>query len=533
MKSIPDDEFFSDLAQLAEGIDFGQRGYDLDWRPDLGPTQSKVYDCMAPEMLVYGEKYSGKTFVSGGHKLVRHCVDEFNALAVVIVGSRGQAKQGGVWDKLFTMVLPEWEANMGLQYTPSKNNDQNHPEFWIRNKHGGWSKVVLVSLQHGDQIKSRMRGYEPSYVFVDEVTLLPDDVFVWVNMQIGRDPNIKNPQWVGATNPEGPSHWVFRVFWEECGFQDQFQSRPADADRQVFHIPYSENEKNADPRYIERVKASVKYDKVEYDRMVLGVWVDRPTGAALFKDYYDPERHLRPLATSESKFLVPNPKFPIIIGYDPGQVYTAIALMQRLELKDKYVWMAFDELVILKEKVHYRKVVLDLFRKLYMWNDYWHQRNKSFGGFHCIHISDDSAINQFRPGTGSYDALEFEKHSRVLITETELFSKMQPIKMQAAPKYQNSVTDRVRIMWKVLMEDRLVISRKCEKLSEGMLKLESSAPKVQHGDYDPDAGLTPKRSQWIHGFDAMTYPMLKHEIAHTAAMIETPSDAGIFRAGKG
>lgn len=532
MKGIPDDDFFDDLSELAGGLDFGQKGYDLSWRPDLSPRQQMVFDCKAAEILVYGEKYSGKTYVSGGHKLVHHCVDEFNALAVVIVGSRGQAKQGGVWDKLFTMILPEWQRNMGLQYTQSKNNDQNHPEFWIRNRHGGWSKVVLVSLQHGDQIKSRMRGYEPSYVFVDEVTLLPDDVFVWVNMQIGRDPNIKHPQWIGATNPEGPSHWAFKTFWVECGFEDQYQSRPKDASRQVFHIPYSDNEKNADPRYIERVKASVKYDKVEYDRMVHGIWVDRPTGAAIFRDYYDPERHLKPPASGSSKFLVPNPNFPIIIGYDPGQVYTAIALMQRLEAKDRHLWLVFDELILLKERVHYRKVVLDLFRKIYQWNNFWKQRNSGFSGFHCIHISDDSAINQFRPTTGSYDALEFEKHSRLLIAETDIFSGLQPIKMQPAPKYGNSKQDRVRIMWKLLTEDRIVISRLCEKLAEGMLKLESES-RSMGGDYDPHAGLTPKRSQWIHGFDAMTYPMLKYEIAQTYSDTDASDRSlGIFRVGQ-
>lgn len=514
MSRLPSEEFYQDLSDLSTGgIDIPiSKEYNLDWVPDMGPTQRKAYFCKASEILIYGEKFSGKTYVGGGHKLIHHCVHNFNALAAIIVGSRGQAQDGGIWTKLITEILPEWEREMGLEFTEPKLDSQNRPEFWIRNKFNGWSKVKLVSLQYGEQIKSRFRGMEPSYVFADEVTLMPSDVFVWVNLQIGRDRHIDFPQWVGATNPDGPSHWVFETFWKEVGFADQEQKRPASMDRQVFHIPYTENERFADPRYIARVKRTIKHDKVEYDRMVLGIWVDRPSGLAIFNGYYDALRHERPLLNSASSRLVPHPAFPIIIGYDPGQTHNAIIMMQYLKGKDRAIWMVFDEIVYIKEKISYALITLNLMRKMQMWNDYWKERKSDFKGFRFIHVSDSSATNQYRPGGGeSYDCLEFERNSAKYIEQNELFKGMSPIEIEECPKYDGSKQDRVKIMWKLLTEDRFMVSRNCTHVIGMMNNLESE--KQKEGKYDPDAGVTPRRSKYIHTFDGMTYPILMFDIS--------------------
>ena len=58
------------------------------WLPSLTITQRKIFDDPAKYILAYGERGSGKTYSLGGHKLVRHCYENFNALALIIVGVR-------------------------------------------------------------------------------------------------------------------------------------------------------------------------------------------------------------------------------------------------------------------------------------------------------------------------------------------------------------------------------------------------------------------------------------------------------------
>ena len=69
------------------------------WSPSLTPTQQEVFDSSALYILAYGERGTGKTYILGGHKLVRHLWENFNALAVLIVGIKSQATMGGVWHK--------------------------------------------------------------------------------------------------------------------------------------------------------------------------------------------------------------------------------------------------------------------------------------------------------------------------------------------------------------------------------------------------------------------------------------------------
>ena len=85
------------------------------WMPSLSVTQRKIFDDGSNYILAYGERGSGKTYSLGGHKLVRHCYENFNALALIIVGVRSQATMGGVWHKLQVEILPEWVDGIDLE----------------------------------------------------------------------------------------------------------------------------------------------------------------------------------------------------------------------------------------------------------------------------------------------------------------------------------------------------------------------------------------------------------------------------------
>ena len=103
----------------------------------------------AKYILAYGERGSGKTYSLGGHKLVRHCYENFNALALIIVGVRSQATMGGVWHKLQVEILPEWVEGIGLNHTDERQDTQKNLYIDIENRFGGHSRICLISIPYG------------------------------------------------------------------------------------------------------------------------------------------------------------------------------------------------------------------------------------------------------------------------------------------------------------------------------------------------------------------------------------------------
>ena len=477
------------------------------WTPSLSPTQQKIFDDPSNYILAYGERGSGKTYSLGGHKLVRHCYENFNALALIIVGVRSQATLGGVWHKLQYEILPEWVDGIGVSHTSERQDTQKNLFIDIENRFGGHSRVVLISVPYGSFIKDRVKGFEPSLVFVDELTNLDtDDYFNAVVQQLGRRQGIHGPQqYLAACNPDGPSHWVYKRFFEAPYDEHGVWN----TDYSTYHVPISENEKNLPPGYYKRILEAVKTDPIEEARMVRGEWVDRPAGDAIFGPYFNKTLHI---VGDAKNGIVPNTDFPVICGWDPGAVNNAIIFMQAIPGNDKTVWAVFDEMVVINQKLPYTSLIPLVMRKMAYWNRRVGQKLK------FIHISDNSAFNQYRAKTGSYDVKDIEEISRA---KADTF-KLDPIRMRAAPKFSGSVEARVRLMIAKLMGEEFVMSAQCTNISKMFRNLISEKPGKT---YDPNIAFKPKRSVYVHAFDAMSYPIIYYESTHYVEVERTNSSS--------
>ena len=463
------------------------------WMPSLTVTQRKIFDDPAKYILAYGERGSGKTFSLGGHKLVRHCYENFNALALIIVGVRSQATMGGVWHKLQVEILPEWVEGINLNHTDERQDTQKNLYIDIENRFGGYSRICLISVPYGSFIKDRIKGFEPSLVFVDELTNLDtNDYFNAVVQQLGRRQGIHGPQqYLAACNPDGPSHWVYKRFFEEPYSADGKWNK----DYSVYHVPIKENVANLPPGYYDRIMEAVKTDPIEEARMVRGEWIDRPAGDAIFGPYFSKALHIRGDAKSG---ILPNENFPILVGWDPGSVNNAVIFMQALVGEDGIIWTVFDELVTINKKLPYTTLVPLVMRKMAYWN------RKCDTKFTYQHISDNSAFNQYRAKTGSYDVRDIEEISR---NKAETFN-LSPIRMRSAPKFNGSVEARVRLTIGKLQNDQFLVSSQCTSIIKMFQNLVSEK---QGKTYDPNISFKPKRSVYVHAFDAMSYVFLQYD----------------------
>ena len=492
------------------------------WSPSLGPTQQIIFDSVAKNILAYGEKGSGKTF-GLLHKLVRHCYENQNALAVILVPVRSMATKGGAWDKLQNQILPEWKEGLGIQTTDVVKDSQHNEFFWIENRFGGWSQVVLMSAPHAGQLRLRIRGLEPSFVLVDELTSCDArDYWQAVAAQVGRRPGIAGvQQYTAACNPEGPSHWVYKVFFEEC-FSDI--TGEWDADFARFHVPIGENKMNLPPGYVEGLIKAYQNDPIEAARMLGGEWIDRPSADALFKDIWNERIHVYPAPDKVTERILPNPAYPVIVGMDPGNTNNAFIFMQRLPVKvDVGVvlkWVVFDEIVHTKRRLDYKVLMPAVIRRWHFWNCavFGGTRPEFQGKFlKVVWISDTSAFNQFRAAGGSFDVLAIERAARFEC----LLHNLPPPRVRPTVKFKNSRVVRVKLLMDALGADEVVVSAGCLKL-RAALNLVEAEPAKAGEPYDPDRAMTPRKSQHVHPLDAFTYPMLT--AATQPALLAASSD---------
>lgn len=486
------------------------------WFRDHNKTQKIIWDDSAPFTLVYGEKGSGKTII-GSDCLVRHCFENDNALAVIVSPSIRTGNEGVLFD-LTDLVLPSWrdgnrhpiflpdgkqnpkagelmDVGIGLRYTPPKLDPQTKDRhFWIQNMDGGWSKVIIISIPFEEAVEPRIKALSPSFVLVDELTQCPGPkYFTFIAAQLGRRRGIKGPQkWMATCNPEGPSHWVYKTFFEDCidkktGLRDPKYT--------VHHVPINENLHRLPPLYRSNLESLFK-DSVDRARLLDGEWKDRPPGSAMFRDYYIPGFHVRG-DKLEVTGLLPQPGFMISVGYDPGPVNFSVHFMQLIAKSGVMAWQVFDELNYVGKQTPYWKVVEDTCKTMDDWRT---QMNHEFG---FEHISDEAAFNQLR-SDGSYDNREIERLAAVY----RLKHPGPTIKLRACPKGKDSVPARVRMTMSMLQQEQLFVSALCPKTDEMLTHL--SVGKPDPDKYDPLSGFRPTRSPYIHPFDSMTYPIFYH-----------------------
>lgn len=477
------------------------------WSPSLNPTQQQVFDSVAKYILEYGEKGSGKS-IGGLNALVRHCYEEEDALALIIAPQIRTGKEGVMYD--LQWVLEQWANGMGLDYTePSLDPQTKDRCIYIGNRFGGWSKVILMSIPYAEVVEKRMKALSPSFVYVDEITELDSkEFFTYVAQQLGRRRGIRGPmQYVASCNPEGPSHWVYHVWWVDCISAEGKR----DPDFAVFHVPVSENYKNLPPGYVERLQQLYK-DPIDRRRLLNGEWVDRPSGDAIFKNYFREEIHVRGDMRS-GKGLVPLRGFPIIVSYDPGPVNYCVTFLQMIPAKEKVIWIVFDELNFVGQLMPDNVVVKRILEAMDRWSAFLG------GSSNFVHIADASAFTH-RRHDGSYDATRLKDLSN------------GRIRVRACPKAKESVPSRVQMVISMLLEETLFVSALCTKTLDMFRLLASDKPK--DGKYDPNVGITPRRSVYLHPFDALTYGIFYFTInqAMMALHVEDATRPQVYSAGQ-
>lgn len=513
------------------------------WRPKMGTIGDEVIQLRGvpgkpKEILIkllYGERYSGKTNILL-HDGVVHCYMDMAPprvkggkvavppLWILCSIIRGTATEGGAWDKLHTLVAPEWFDNVGVQITQPQMDDQKNRYCFISNKYGGWSRVVLKSIPHGEKIGARVKGIEMSYFLFEEITETDSPDYLYKPLQQLRRPT-GGPMIYGAScNPadDGEEHWVWKDFVVNPVKANKIYDEPIlppdgmggrlqglQENFAVYHIPIKDNphlDQEQRTAFQNAVRVESRRDPTAEDRLIYGKWTPRPSGEGLFKQWFVPNIHLKGDLKGNTR-LLPKVGFPITLTYDLGQVWSSCTMEQFVPTMQKPVWLWFDEADHFNERILYKTYALELIDRMFFWCkalDY---------PFTFLHVVDESAVNQWRPNTGSYDAADFEREFARVVEDPKFIEKYgkylnhkEPMRMLGCPKPQGSVASRVRMVQSNLADETLFISATCKNCHDMILHLEADKN-------DPEK---PRKGKWLHKFDGASYGMFRELFYPTA-----------------
>ncbi|MCA1195121.1 PBSX family phage terminase large subunit [Saccharopolyspora sp. 6V] len=177
-------------------------------------------------------------------------------------------------------------------------------------------RTVHVIGASDSKAEKVLRGLTCSGAYVDEVTVIAEDLFVQL---LGRM-SVTGARLFGTTNPDSPAHWLRRKYLDRLGDLPDWRS---------FAFQLDDN-----PALSDEYKASIKaeFTGLWHRRFVLGEWV---AAEGAIYDMWDPAEHVIPWAE------LPDMTRVLAVGIDYGTTAATAALMLG-EGTDRRLYL-FDE----------------------------------------------------------------------------------------------------------------------------------------------------------------------------------------------
>lgn len=248
-----------------------------NFNPYAVPYQGRVIELLrrdwdysrgSPEVLLSGAYGSAKSILMA-HLAVTHCL--FNPRARVI---------------LCRKALPDLKETIFKEILEHLNDDAltEGRDYWVN------STSAAITFSNGSEVISRSwadkkykkgRSLKASMLVFEELTENTEEdkeAFMTLKARLRRLPHVKENFLIAATNPDSPSHWVYKYFFDQA--QDT---------KFVFKSVTTDNP-FLDPIYIQQLKQDL--DPKSIQRYIYGEWVELHKEQVYYN--YDKERNFRP-----------------------------------------------------------------------------------------------------------------------------------------------------------------------------------------------------------------------------------------------
>ena len=273
-------------------MDLDSKPYFSEFNPRVIPYQSKVIDLLddwdfstgTPEILLSGSYGSAKSILMA-HLVVRHCLEWKGARACLARKALPDLK-----DTIFKEIL----EHVAEDFIEGKHYWVNSQAAKIRFFNGS----EIISRSWADKKYKKGRSLKLSMLVFEELTennVEDAEAFKTLKARLRRIPTVKENILIAATNPDDPSHWVYKYWFEERRpFKFVFKSVTTDN-------PF------LDPIYISQLKETMS--EREALRYIGGEWLE------LYKDkpYYNYSSEVNFRHDKTYSF---NPSLPVDVMHD-------------------------------------------------------------------------------------------------------------------------------------------------------------------------------------------------------------------------
>lgn len=263
-----------------------------EFNPDIIPYQRSVIDFVKNkydynngtlEILLSGAVGSAKSIILA-HLAIFHCLAYSNAR--ILVGRRALPD---LKETIFKKIIEHLDGVL----TEGKDFWINQTTCKIEFRNGS----EIISKTWADKNYKKFRSLELSAAIIEELTENREDdkqAYDEIKMRVGRLSHINEKFIISATNPDSPSHWVYKYFIES-----QFKTR------KVFYSITTDNPFLPES-YVKQLKEEL--DPKLAQRMIYGQWVD--INEEIIYYAYERDYNFKQEAYSV------NERFPIFISWD-------------------------------------------------------------------------------------------------------------------------------------------------------------------------------------------------------------------------
>lgn len=230
------------------------------------------------EILLSGSYGSAKSILMA-HLAVTHCL--FNPKASVLLARK---------------ALPDIKETIYKEIVEHLDDENlvEGKDYWLTDT------TASVRFSNGSEIKSiswsdrkykKGRSRKISMLVFEELTENTEDdkeAFMTLKARLRRLPHVKENILIAATNPDSPSHWVYKYFFDQKS-----------ETKYVFKSVTSDNP-FLDPVYVEQLKADL--DPKAIQRYIYGEWVELSKDMVYYN--YSQDRNFAKWDPPESKTLL-------------------------------------------------------------------------------------------------------------------------------------------------------------------------------------------------------------------------------------
>lgn len=348
------------------------------------PEEAELWDfsVVGPDSYyVHGfpQHNSGKTYELE-HQVVKHSWHNQGRFGIIALTNR--AGSMGIWPALTGKIFQEWK-DAGI-HSPDAEFEWVKPPYIhpvtkvfgasLRNKFGTASEIFLFPIERVEEAKAKLFSTEFSGLWLSESHLYPtDELFKSARMALRNVVPFEHERLFCDANPpaEGKESWLYKTFYinrlltpdEFPAYWDEDTRRDVllmQKDMEVFEYELDDNI-FLDPGQKAAVRATYAHDKDDYDRFVLGKWIDIKSPDVVFKQVWVPNIHVvgsaegpeenwQVLAPSNGSNVVRQGGLPLLAGgWDPGEVNHAwVALQPWRSADDEPGFDILEELLIRK-----------------------------------------------------------------------------------------------------------------------------------------------------------------------------------------